>query len=72
MKLSVSLPEDDVTFLDLMVKSDEMGSRSAALHRAVQALRMEVLGDMYEAAWDEGMDPAWDVTLKDGLADETW
>jgi hypothetical protein len=32
------------------------------------------LPDMYQAAWEEAAEDrsAWDATLKDGLADETW
>jgi metal-responsive CopG/Arc/MetJ family transcriptional regulator len=51
MKLSVSLPDDDVEFLDAYAESQGMQSRSAALHRAVRLLRANGLGSEYEDAW---------------------
>ena len=39
MKLSVSLPEDDVAFLDEYTTSHGVPSRSAALQQAVALLR---------------------------------
>jgi hypothetical protein len=37
-------------------------------------LAAQSLPDMYQAAWAEAAkdQPAWDATLKDGLADEAW
>lgn len=71
MKLSVSLPEEDVEFLDAYVKDHSAGSRSAALHEAVGLLRAAQLAGAYEDAWatwgssdDAG---AWDAALADGL-----
>jgi Arc/MetJ-type ribon-helix-helix transcriptional regulator len=73
MKVSVSLPAEDVEFLDAYVLETEAGSRSAALHRAVRLLRASRLGDEYAAAWDEwaGSDDAglWDAVSPDGLGD---
>jgi len=71
MKVSVSLPEEDVEFLDTYVLEQGAGSRSAALHKAVGLLRAAQLADAYEDAWaswahsdDSG---AWDAVLADGL-----
>jgi len=74
MKLSVSLPEPDVAFLDDYVRRQALPSRSAGVQAALTALKTMSLGDMYEAAWDEWAadQPAWEATVKDGLADETW
>ena len=74
MKLSVSLPEPDVAFLDEYVERQALSSRSAGLQAALATLRVMSLGDMYEAAWDEltAEQAVWDSTVKDGLADETW
>ena len=72
MKVSVSLPGDDVEFLDAYAKEQGLESRSAALHKAVRLLRAAELGVAYEGAWDEWTataDPeAWDRTAGDGLA----
>lgn len=66
MKVSVSLPADDVAFLDeFAVNHDE--SRSAALQRAVRLLRHRDLGDQYEAAWASDDAADWDTTVADGL-----
>ena len=72
MKVSVSLPGEDVRFLDAYAKERGLESRSAALHRAVRLLRMTELGGTYQAAWDEwaaeGEAELWDLTTGDGLS----
>ena len=50
MKVSVSLPGDDVQFLDDYAKEQGLESRSAAVHRAVRLLRTAELSATYEAA----------------------
>jgi len=71
MKVSVSLPDEDVEFLDSYVRAQGIQSRSAALHRAVGLLRATQLGDAYEEAWGswEGSDDAgaWESAAADGL-----
>lgn len=71
MKVSVSLPGDDVRFLDEYAKEQGLDSRSAALHRAVRLLRTAELGGTYEAAWEEwaaeDAPDLWDSTAGDGL-----
>jgi Arc/MetJ-type ribon-helix-helix transcriptional regulator len=71
MKVSVSLPEEDVDFLDAYVKDHGVESRSAALHKAVNLLRDAQLGSAYEDAWDawssSGESETWDAALADGL-----
>lgn len=71
MKVSVSLPDDDVAFLDAYAQSQGLPSRSAALQRAVRLLRATELGPAYEeawAAWAESDDAqAWDSVTADGL-----
>lgn len=73
MKVSVSLPDEDVAYLDAYARAQGVGSRSAVLHRAVRLLRMAELGDSYEAAWQEWFDSddhdAWEQATADGLAD---
>ncbi len=71
MKLSVSLGELDVEFLDSYASEHGVPSRSAAVARAVALLRAEVLSDAYEqAAAEWSADPdaeLWDVAAVDGL-----
>jgi Arc/MetJ-type ribon-helix-helix transcriptional regulator len=51
MKVSVSLPEEEVAYLDTYAREHGMDSRSAVVHRAVGLLRTSELGTAYEAAW---------------------
>ncbi len=71
MKVSVSLPDEDVEFLDAYASSKGISSRSAVVHKAVRLLRASGLGAAYEDAWQEwsseGDDAVWDVTFNDGL-----
>lgn len=73
MKLSVSLPDEDVAILDEFARTAGLPSRSAALHHAVRMLRLPDLEQDYEAAWQEweasGDQAAWSVTVADGTAD---
>jgi len=72
VKVSVSLPDDDVEYLDRYASMQSLPSRSAALHRAVRLLRASELGAAYEDAWAEwaeaGEDDAWESTASDGLS----
>jgi Arc/MetJ-type ribon-helix-helix transcriptional regulator len=71
MKISMSLPDEDVTFLDAYAQEKGLPSRSAALHKAVRLLRANGLASEYEAAWSEWKDQEealWDGTTSDGLA----
>jgi len=74
MKLSVSLPDDDVEYLDKYAASQGYKSRSAVVHKAVRLLRASELGEAYEAAWQEwesgGDATVWDSAAGDGLVAE--
>ena len=71
MKLSVSLPAEDVEFLDTFTKEQGMRSRSSAMHTAIVMLRTARLGPAYAEAfaeWDESGDArAWEAVVADGL-----
>lgn len=71
MKVSVSLPDADVQFLDNYATEQGFDSRSAVLHKAVRLLRAAELGGDYEDAWREwaNADEAtlWEVVCSDGL-----
>lgn len=71
MKVSVSLPGDDVRFLDEYAQERGLDSRSAAVQRAIRLLRTAELGATYEAAWDEwtaeGDSEPWESAAGDGL-----
>jgi Arc/MetJ-type ribon-helix-helix transcriptional regulator len=72
MKISVSLPEEDVEFLDSYAQDQGFDSRSAVVHTAVRMLRSMKLGDAYVEAWREWEESAdaelWNTTISDGLA----
>jgi Arc/MetJ-type ribon-helix-helix transcriptional regulator len=53
MKLSVSLPDEDVQFLDAYARERGLESRSSAVHKAIRLLRASELAASYESAWDE-------------------
>jgi hypothetical protein len=73
MKLSVSLPAEDVAALDDYARAQGLKSRSAAMQRAIHMLRHPALEQDYAAAWDEwetsGDEVAWESAAADGLAD---
>lgn len=75
MKISVSLSDEDVAFLDEYAEALKMSSRSAVLQRAVRLLRTSGLAPAYADAWKEweesGEAGAWDSTVGDGLGDRS-
>lgn len=70
MKVSVSLPDDDVEFVDTYAR-EHGTTRSAAIHEAVQMLRRRDLAADYQAAHDEwiasGEADPWDAVTSDGV-----
>ena len=72
MKLSVSLPDEDVEYLDQYAQKQGLVSRSAAVQRAVRLLRASELGPAYEDAWTDwnGSEDSdlWDAATADGVA----
>jgi Arc/MetJ-type ribon-helix-helix transcriptional regulator len=70
MKVSVSLPSEDLDFLDDYVSRRGTPSRSAVLHQAIDLLRRSELEVEYAAAWcEDDDDSAWDAVAADGLTD---
>ena len=71
MKVSVSLPDEDVEFLDAYAQTQGLPSRSAVLHKAVRLLRGIELAPAYEdafASWEASEDAAdWDATVSDSV-----
>lgn len=71
MKLSISLSELDLAFLDQFAKDSALPSRSAAIQKALRLVRESNLGSSYEEAWSEWETNEdsilWDRTLGDGL-----
>ena len=75
MKISVSLADEDVAFLDEYAKALKMSSRSAVVQRAVRLLRASGLAPAYADAWKEweesGEEEAWESALGDGLGERS-
>ncbi len=74
-KISVSLSEADLAFLDAHVKETGLPGRSAGIKDAIRQLRSADLQAEYEAEfremdWDEFR--SWETTAMDGLEDEPW
>lgn len=73
MKISVSLNDEDVAFLDRYAATHATGSRSGAVAAAIRALRDEELEDAYAEAfmeWREsGEQQVWESVVGDGLDD---
>ena len=73
MKLSISLPDEDLATLNRYARSAGLPSRSAAIQRAIRLLEDSELEDAYIRAWDEwessGDASAWETTSADGLND---
>jgi Arc/MetJ-type ribon-helix-helix transcriptional regulator len=71
MKVSVSLPQEDISYLDDYARSQGIGSRSAVLHKAVGLLRATELEDSYADAWSSwqtsGNSEAWEPVTGDGV-----
>lgn len=69
MKVSVSIPDEDIDFLDNYTKTHRVASRSAALERAIRLLRASELTDAYADAFTEwaadGGNDVWDTTVAD-------
>ncbi len=73
MKVSISLPEKDIQFIDRQMAGLGESSRSAVVRKALELLREDELEREYAqrwAEWDEEEEQVWDVTLADGLDDE--
>jgi Arc/MetJ-type ribon-helix-helix transcriptional regulator len=72
MKVSISLPSEDIQFLDGYAIREGYDSRSAVVQKAVRLLRASQLGPAYEDAfleWEQDSDAGdWDLTAGDGLA----
>jgi Arc/MetJ-type ribon-helix-helix transcriptional regulator len=73
MKVSISIPEGDLHFIDEYAERRDIASRSAVVHEAIELLRLRELEDSYADAWQEweSSDDAglWDATSADGMAD---
>lgn len=70
-KISVSLPAPLVQFVEKYKLTHKKKTRSEVIEEAVKLLREQELEKAYKEANQE-IDRDWEVTIADGLADETW
>jgi len=67
----VSIPDQDVGFLDQYAVEQGINSRSAVLLQAIRLLRTSQLGPAYAEAWSEwslsGDEALWDATSGAGV-----
>ena len=70
MKISVSIPDEDVETLDAYAQAHQLPSRSATIRQAIRLLRTSDLVLDYSAAfeeWSEADAALWDAAAGDGL-----
>ena len=69
MKISISLPAEEVGFLDAYARTHGIRSRSGAIQAALRLLRTSQLADDYASAWAEWTEDAdmWEQTSNDGM-----
>ncbi|MEH2411678.1 CopG family transcriptional regulator [Nostoc sp.] len=70
-KLSISLPASLIEFIENYKVTKGCKSRSQVIELALELLRYQELEQAYSQASAE-VDPDWDLTIGDGLTDETW
>lgn len=70
VKLSISLPDEDVAFIDRLAAEAGFESRSAVIQHALERLRATELQADYAEAWDDwratGDDEPWEASAGDG------
>ncbi|MBE9107967.1 CopG family transcriptional regulator [Nodosilinea sp. LEGE 07298] len=70
-KLSISIPQPLLRFVEDYRHSHAFKSRSQVIEKALELLRERELEEAYALAAEES-DPDWEVTVADGLTDEAW
>ncbi|MFB2880254.1 type II toxin-antitoxin system ParD family antitoxin [Floridanema aerugineum] len=69
--LSISLPVSLVDFIEKYKTSHQYQSSSQVIQAALELLQNQELEEAYRQASEE-IDSDWDITIGDGLTDETW
>jgi metal-responsive CopG/Arc/MetJ family transcriptional regulator len=70
-KISISLPSSLLQFIENYKLTKGCKSRSEVIELAIELLRYQELERAYQEAAME-INSEWDVTVGDGLSDETW
>ncbi|WP_263970945.1 ribbon-helix-helix domain-containing protein [Leptolyngbya sp. NIES-2104] len=69
--MSISLSQSLVQFVEQYKLEHDYKSRSQVIETALQLLQTQELEKAYAEAAKE-VDLGWDITIADGLSDETW
>ena len=70
-EISISLPTSLVKFIENYKTAKGCQSPDQVIELALELLRNQELESAYREASSE-IDSAWDITIADGLTDETW
>ena len=70
-KISISLSQSLLEFIESYKIAKGCNSPSQVIEVALELLRNQELESAYRQASSE-IDPTWDLTVADGLTDETW
>ncbi|MEG3921519.1 CopG family transcriptional regulator [Microcoleus sp. T3_A4] len=70
-KISISLSQSLLQFIESYKIAKGCKSPSQVIEVALELLRNQELESAYRQASSE-VDSAWDITVADGLTDETW
>ena len=70
-KLSISIPESSLEFVEKYRRKHALKSRSHVIETAIALLRERELEAAYRSAANEP-EALYDATTSDGLPDETW
>ncbi len=70
-EISIFLPTSLVQFMESYKTAKGCQSPSQVVELALELLRNQELESAYRQASSE-IDSAWDITVADGLTDETW
>jgi antitoxin ParD1/3/4 len=70
-KISISLPSEMLAFIEHYQEATGCQSRSQVISKALVLLQLQELEQAYRDASLE-VDEAWEITVGDGLGDETW
>ncbi|MGB8688414.1 MAG: CopG family transcriptional regulator [Microcoleus sp.] len=70
-KISISLSQSLLQFIESYKIAKGCKSPSQVIELALELLRNQELESAYRQASSE-VDSAWDITVADGLTDETW
>jgi Arc/MetJ-type ribon-helix-helix transcriptional regulator len=68
IKVSISLDDADLAYLDQQASDGRFPSRSAAVQEAIRLLRESRLADSYVEAFASWVDDDWDSLSSDGIA----